>query len=207
MQDVYSVCPVMENERYRLRLVSQADCADLLKVYSDERAVPLFNSDNCHGDNFHYTTIERMRSAIEFWLFSYEKRYFVRWGIVDKRSCEVIGTIELFCRKAEDYFTDCGILRLDLRSDYEHEGDIWEILELIIPEAYALFDCSMIATKAVPAAKERIRALERLGFTRSDEKLIGHDGTEYMDYFVKLKEQRNRLAHGRAACYNEIVGR
>lgn len=187
MQDVYSVCPVMENERYRLRLVSQADCADLLKIHSDERAVPRFNSDNCHGDNFHYTTIERMRSAIEFWLFSYEKRYFVRWGIVDKRSCEAIGTIELFRREADDWFTDCGILRLDLRSDYEHEGDIWEILERIVPEAYALFDCSMIATKAVPAAKERICALERLGFTRSDEKLIGHDGTEYGDYFVRMK--------------------
>ena len=76
---------------------------------------------------------------------------------------------------------------MDLRSDYEHEGVIWEILDLIVPKAYALFDCSMIATKAVPAAKERICALSRLGFTRSDEKLIGHDGAEYGDYFVRMK--------------------
>lgn len=187
MQDVYECCPKFEGEHFVIRQISQEDCADLLKVYSDGKAVPLFNSDNCHGDDFHYVTMERMRSAIEFWLFSYEKRYFVRWGIVDKRSCEVIGTIELLRREADDFFTDCGLMRLDLRSDYEHEGDIWEILERIVPEAYALFDCGMIATKAVPAAKERICALERLGFTRSDEKLIGHDGAEYGDYFVRMK--------------------
>ena len=187
MQDVYECCPMLEGDRYLLRQISQDDCEDMLRVYSDEQSVPLFNSDNCNGDDFHYVTMKRMRSAIEFWLFSYEKRYFVRWSIVDKRSCEVIGTIELFCRKAEDYFTDCGIQRLDLRSDYEREGIIWEILELIVPKAYALFDCSMIATKAVSVAKERICALERMGFTRSDEKLIGHDGAEYGDYFVRMK--------------------
>ena len=149
--------------------------------------MPLFNSDNCHGDDFHYTSLERMRSAMDFWRYSYEHRCFVRWAIVDKACGEVIGTIELFRREADDFFTDCGLMRLDLRSDYEHEGDIWEILERIVPEAYALFDCGMIATKAVPAAKERICALERLGFTRSDEKLIGHDGAEYGDYFVRMK--------------------
>ena len=29
-----------------------------------------------------------------------------------------MGTIELFNRKAKDYFNNCGLLRLDLRSDY-----------------------------------------------------------------------------------------
>lgn len=187
MQDVYECCPEFEGERFVIRQISQDDCEDMLRIYSDEQSVPLFNSDNCHGDDFHYVTMERMRSAIAFWCYSYMHRYFVRWAVVDKTSGEVIGTIELFKREADDWFTDCGILRLDLRSDYEHEGVIWEILDLIVPKAYALFDCSMIVTKAVPAAKERICALSRLGFTRSDEKLIGHDGAEYGDYSVRMK--------------------
>ena len=188
MRDVYEACPAMEGERYLLRPVSQEDCEDMLRVYSDEQSVPLFNSDNCNGDDFHYVTMERMRGAIEFWFYSYMHRYFVRWAVVDKVRGEAIGTIELFRREADDFFTDCGLMRLDLRSDYEHEGIIWEILELIVPKAYALFDCSMIATKAVPAAKERICALERMGFTCRDEKLIGHDGAEYGDYFVRMKK-------------------
>ncbi|MBQ7887722.1 MAG: GNAT family N-acetyltransferase [Clostridia bacterium] len=188
MQDVYSVCPVMEGSRYLLRPVSQADCADLLKVYSDDRAVPLFNSDNCHGDDFHYTTMERMRSAMDFWCYSYEQRYFVRWTIVDKVGGGAVGTIELFNRQANDYFTDCGLLRLDLRSDYERATEIREILDLIVPQAYALFGCCMIATKAVPQAKERIRALKQLGFAAREERLVGHDGMQYGDYFAIMKE-------------------
>lgn len=187
MRDVYAVCPTMENERFFLRPVSQTDCEDLLKVYSDEKAVPIFNSDNCHGDDFHYTTMERMRSAIDFWLFSYEKRYFVRWAVVDKARGEVIGTIELFRRTADDWFADCVLLRLDLRSDYEAAQEIEQILRMILERAYGWFDCGMIATKAAPSARERILALERMGFAARDEKLIGHDGTEYGDYFARMK--------------------
>ena len=74
----YETCPVYENENYLLRLVEPSDAADLLMVYSDEKAVPCFNGDNCHGDNFHYTSMERMESAIRFWLLAYEQKAFVR---------------------------------------------------------------------------------------------------------------------------------
>ncbi|MDY3791269.1 MAG: hypothetical protein SOZ56_02185 [Oscillospiraceae bacterium] len=42
----------------------------------------------------------------------------------------------------------------------------------------------MIASKAIPAAKERIAALEWYGFSLTDEKLIGHGGQAYGNYFV-----------------------
>ena len=188
MLDVYSQCPTEENARYLLRMIRPEDCEDLLKVYSDEKAVPLFNGDNCHGDDFHYTTMERMREAIGFWQFSYEQRYFVRWSIMDKVRSEVIGTIELFHRVAEDYFTDCGLLRLDLRSDVETAEAIREILSLILEPAYDWFACSMIATKAIPQAEERVAALKQLGFEHVQQKLIGHDKAEYGDYFVRMKQ-------------------
>lgn len=191
MRDVYECCPAFEGERFLLRPTAREDCAELLKVYSDEKAVPLFNSDNCHGDDFHYTTMERMLSAIDFWLYSYEQRYFVRWTMTDKASGEAIGTIELFKRQADDWFTDCGILRLDLRSDYERTDEIREILDLIVPQAYELFDCAVIATKAVPQAKQRIFALEQMGFAARKEKLIGHDGTVYGDYFAISKTKKS----------------
>lgn len=55
MTDVYENCPVFENDSYILRMTSQEDKSDLLKVYSDKAAVSLFNSDNCGGDDFYYT--------------------------------------------------------------------------------------------------------------------------------------------------------
>ena len=93
----------------------------------------------------------------------------------------------MFHRDANDYFTNCGLLRLDLRSDYELSAEIIKILTLIIAPAFELFDCDKIATKANPEAVERIRALNDLGFNLSDEKLIGHDGTEYINYFILHK--------------------
>lgn len=187
MSDVYTVCPRFENERFLLRFPEQSDCADLLRVYADEKAVPFFNSDNCHGDDFHYTTPARMAQAIGFWLDSYARRDFVRWTIVVKQTGEAVGTIELFRRQSADAFHNCGILRLDLRSDYERMETIEDILSLIVPPAYALFSCDKIATKAVAPAAARICALENVGFIPTFEKLIGHDGTQYGAYFVRTR--------------------
>lgn len=184
MTDVYKNCPNFENEYYVLRMVQKEDKLDLLKVYSDEKSVPLFNSDNCGGDDFHYTTEKRMEEAIDYWLWEYSRNGFVRWSIISKLTKEVIGTIELFHRAADDYFTNCGLLRLDLRSDFEVSSEIHKILQLIIEPAYELFSCDKIATKAIKTATERIWALEKIGFKNSDKKLIGHDGTEYDSYFV-----------------------
>lgn len=133
---------------------------------------------------FYYTTENRMQQAIDYWLFEYNRQGFVRWTIISKETHEAIGTIELFHRDAADYFTDCGLLRLDIRSDYEMSDKIIKILSLIIAPAYRLFHCSKIATKAIPAATERIQALKNLGFELSAEKLVGHDGTKYDSYFV-----------------------
>lgn len=182
--DIYKSCPIIENTDYLFRRTSQEDCADLLKVYSDKEAVPFFNSDNCHGDDFCYTTAERMMQAIDFWEFSYKNGYFVRFSIIDKKTGTAVGTIEIFNRTADDHFTNCGLLRLDLVSGYEKQDRIAGILSPIIEPIFQWFGCDKIATKAIPAAKERIKALVSLGFALSQEKLIG-EYAEYDNYYVK----------------------
>lgn len=153
-------------------------------MYSDQKAVPLFNRDNCGGDDFYYTTEKKMEQVISYWLFEYTRHGFVRWAILEKKTNTVIGTIELFHRDDDDFFTNCGLLRLDIRSDCENSDAIISILQLIIPPAFPLFSCDKIATKAIPAAKERRKALHYLRFEPTEEKLIGHDGTKYDDYYV-----------------------
>ena len=158
--NIYQNCPIMENDKYVLRLISYCDLGDLLKVYSDIKSVPLFNSDNCHGDDFYYNTKERMEQALNFWKEAYINGWFVR------------------------FFTNCGLLRLDLRSDYEKSTEIESIMSIIARPSFDLFGCAIVATKAIPTATERIKALIKLGFTKSEEPLVGHDGTKYYDYYV-----------------------
>ena len=159
----------IEGENYLVRKLEVRDTSDLLSVYSDEKSVPLFNSDNCNGDDFHYTSLERMQHAVEFWLWSYTNKYFVRFSIIDKRIQKVIRTIELFHRDSKDYFNRCGLLRLDLKSDYD------------------LFDCDMVATKIPTFAGERKAAAAQNGFFATDKALVGgDDGKVYTNYYVRL---------------------
>lgn len=187
IKNVYKNCPEFENDRYLLRLVNICDADDLLKVYSDKKAIRFFNSDNCGGDDFYYSTKERMSEAIEYWLWEYSRKGFVRWSVIDKVANEAVGTIELFHRKSKDYFDKCGLLRLDLRSDYETEEAIISILKLIVKPTFSMFNCTMIATKAISSAKNRTTALQTMGFGLCDAVLVGHDGTQYKDYYVLKK--------------------
>ncbi len=188
MKDVYKECPSFENARYCLRFVDENDADDLLKVYSDKNALPFFNSDNCDGDNFYYPTKVKMLDAIKFWLSSYETRWFVRFTIIDKASSNAIGTIELFKRASEDAFNGDGVLRLDVGSAYEKESVLYDIISLIVPPAYELFECNEIITKVPDYAVERIQAVHRFGFTKSEDFLIGtHDGYAYNGYWKRQK--------------------
>lgn len=182
--NVYEYCPKISDDRFLLRLVSKQDCDDLMRVYSDPKAVLLFNSDNCNGDDFYYKTSERMMQAIQMWLWSYDHGWFVRWSIIDKRTDCAVGTIELFRRASDDSYDGAGVLRLDLRSDYENEADIRQILSLILPPSFAWFGCDRIITKIKPAGKARERIFREMGFVSAGEPLIGHDGTEYRDYWI-----------------------
>lgn len=115
--NVYESIPTMEKGEIRLRPVTAADEAALLRVYGDPLALPFFNSDNCHGDIFYYDTPEKMRRAMDFWRTSWEQGWFVRWAIALRS--EVIGTVEL-CRREEspdDPYSGMGILRVDVGSD------------------------------------------------------------------------------------------
>ncbi|WML33508.1 hypothetical protein [Clostridium sp. OS1-26] len=74
-----------------------------------------------------------------------------------------------------------------MRSDYETKANIIDILKSFIDKTYQLFECNMIATKALPIASERIMALKELDFSPTENKLIGHDGTEYLSYYFKKR--------------------
>ncbi len=186
--DIYERCPEFTSPRFHLRQVRMEDWEDLLKVYSDPAAVPIFNSDNCTGD-FYMTREEDMKACIDFWLREYGMRYYIRWSVVDRASGEAVGTIELFHRTAEDFYNHVGLLRLDLRPDFENPEAISELMSLLLPPAYGLFDCPVMATKIPACAQVRRDTLTRMGFQPCAEPLYGHDGTAYRDYYVARREE------------------
>ena len=185
MSNVYEVCPIFQHTGITLRQTTLDDAAELLKCYSDPKAVPLFNSDNCHGDDFHYSSLERMRQGIEMWERSYHRRQFVRWTVILNSSEESIGTIEMFHRLANDEFNHYGILRIDLQSRFEHQSVIDPILEIVNDQFYQLFDVKSILTKAIPIATERVASLKKNGHSPLGKKLMVYD-----DYFIRTTDYK-----------------
>lgn len=177
MKDIYDECPIYKENTIILRQTNMDDAESLLKCYSDEKAVSFFNSDNCNGDDFHYTTIEKMKQAIGFWDFSYKNKYFVRWTVVFEEN--IIGTVEMFHRGVDDEFNHYGILRIDLQSKYENKLLLDEILKVANKNFYKAFNVSSILTKAVPDAEERINSLIHNGFHPINRKIMTYD-----DYFI-----------------------
>jgi RimJ/RimL family protein N-acetyltransferase len=184
MKSVYEECPKFENERWLLRLVEKTDAEDLLKVYSDKNALPFFNSDNCDGDNFYYHNKELMDKAMDFWLYSYREKWFVRWAIIDKASGKAIGTIESFKRLSEDDFNESGVLRLDVGSAYEKAEALKDIMSLIVPPIFEMFDCKQVVTKVPIYAVERKAAAEAFGFEKTDSLLLAKDGVAFNGYWI-----------------------
>ncbi len=182
--NIYRECPLFENNDYEIRLFRDEDCHDYLKVYGDKNALPYFNSDNCDGDNFYYNTEEKMRSALEFWKTSYENGWFARMSIIDKIKQEVIGSVELCLRVSDDDFNNMGILRVDVRSDYESEEELYSIFSLITPHVEELLGCKGVITKGASYAVERIAAISKVGYEKSDKLLQGKNGVVYDGYWV-----------------------
>ena len=77
-----------------------------------------------------------------------------------------------------------GILRVDVRSDYETEDALYEIVSLTAPRMADLLGCAGVLTKAPLYAVERIKALQRAGFTISEHLLIGKTGYAYDGYWT-----------------------
>ncbi len=184
MKNIYEECPEFENERWLLRFVEKSDSEDLLKVYGDKNALPFFNSDNCDGDNFYYHTKEQMDKAIDFWLYSYREKWFVRWAIIDKTTGKAIGTIESFKRPSEDDFNESGVLRLDVGSCYEKVDALKDIMSLIVSHIFEMFDCNQVVTKIPIYAVERAAAAEAFGFEKTDSLLVAKDGVAFNGYWI-----------------------
>ena len=186
--NVYETCPVITTEHLTLRLVRREDAGGLLKVYSDKRARPFFNADNCTSD-FRYSTLEEMQQCVDFWLASYARQEFVRWVILDNRQ-RPIGTIEMFRASDGADGKGEGILRIDLMSRFEFTDVFQQLLYTILPAMHELFQCERILTKALPHMMQRRLGLVLLGFIPCKKPLIGHGGIELPHYWAR----RHKLA-------------
>ncbi len=174
LAEIYENQPTLENELIRLRPIAAGDAEALLACYGDANAVPFFNADNCNGDDFHYTTLARMREAMDFWAYSYRTRQFTRWAMEDQSLGAVVGTVEMFHNDGVDQGGPWGVLRIDVQSRFETRAFLYAVISLCLRHFYEGFEVDRIFVKAIPPATERRAALKAAGFAEAEDGLRGH---------------------------------
>lgn len=176
-------CPVYETERFILKKLKREDAEALFSCYSDQEAARYFNGDSC-GDDFYYTDMEKFKNCVEYWLSRYDAEDFVRWSVQDKEKQILIGTIEV-CPSLK-YAVDgkmMGILRIDLRSEYEKEEYLEELVGVLLQHIYADFQVASVLMKIQKDAVERRKLIKKFYFVPAKEEC----NISFSDYYVCYK--------------------
>ena len=183
MMNVFSVCPEYETGHFKIRKLKAEDADELFLCYSDPEAARFFNGDCC-GDDFYYTDKDKFRECVEYWLSRYEAQDFVRWSIQDKEKKFLIGTVEV-CPSLK-YAVDgkmMGILRIDLKSEYEKQAVLEELVDILMVHIYEDFQVASVIMKIQKDAKERQKLIKKYQFVSAKEECnIG-----FSDYYVSYR--------------------
>ena len=81
----------------------------------------------------------------------------------DKKTDKAIGTIEIFGGPLGGKRTEFGVLRIDVRHEYENEEPLAELLK-ISDSFFGDVNTEKFITKAIPEAAHRINALVKNGY-------------------------------------------
>lgn len=181
--DAFTVCPTYETEHFMIRKLEREDSEELFSCYSDWEAARFFNGDCC-GDDFYYTDKEKFRECVGYWLSRYEEQDFVRWSIQDKKTQGLVGTIEV-CPSLK-YAVDgkrMGILRIDLRSDYERQEVLKELLDALTEHVYEDFQVASLIMKIQKEAGERQKLIREYQFVDAKEEC----NISLEDYYIRYR--------------------
>lgn len=173
----FDECPIYESQFFSFQLIKESDAKSLLSCYLDPKSTPLFNSDHCNCDFVCHHEEEHLK-LIQFWLMEYNNRGYVRLGVTNKKSQDLIGTIEIYSNDERDEFI--GHLRLDLASKYEtalYLNDVFYMIDCYFKDDFKI---DAIVTKVIPEATTRLHTLIKKNLPLNDSAI-----TSYDNYHIK----------------------
>lgn len=167
--------------RFLLKHLTQDDAEEILFLRSDERVLEHIDIEKAVTleDAKHF--IEKISSGDDGWVF---------WGITEKNSTKVIGTICLWNIEAAESKADIGFV---LHPDYWGKGVMQEVVPAVINVGFQKMQLKCIIGEAMPKNIKSIKLMEKLGFRYKEE------SDEYSVYFLTaldwLKKQFERKSH------------
>ena len=157
-------CPTYETRNFLLRKLEKDDFEELFPCYSDPVAAKFFNGDNC-GISFFYDDKDKFKECVAYWLKAQEVHDFIRFTIINKANKKAVGTVEI-CPSSKYSYQErkVGILRLDIKSEFETKPVMDELFGILVSNLYKDFNVDYLITKAIPEALARLDVLKEENF-------------------------------------------
>lgn len=162
--------PVLETSRLRLREMTIADKAAVFRIFSDDEVTRYYDFET-------FTTEQQAAELILRQKSRFEMGEAIRWGITQRLSEEVIGTVGLVV----DVHNGLGGLGYDLARPYWRMGIMTEALNIVIRFAFRTVKVNRLQALVMPGNVASAALLEKLNFLE--------EGTLREYYFFKGRYQ------------------
>ncbi len=154
LYELFDEYPMLDLGDFILRKIDLSDQEDLHDIYSDERVMKY------QGEPVK-SNIEQINEFIEFIDSGFKRKYFIRWGVVDKSYNKVIGLISFH---HIDFNNNNGQIGYILNRLYWNKGIMSFVVSEIIRYLFRDLKLHKLELSIHPENIASIRIAEKIGF-------------------------------------------
>ena len=155
MEDVYSKLPILETDRLILRKISFEDLIDMHTYCSNEK-VARYCTWNKHE------SLADTEEFVRFILNKYELDQYALWGIEDKETGTLIGTIDFVHWQPKQQIAEIGYA---ISQAYWGRGIVTEAAKAVIAFGFEEMDLVRIQAKCLIENVGSARVMEKVGMS------------------------------------------
>lgn len=145
----------LATDRLFLRRLSEADAQEMFKNWANDDEVTRHLSWPTHK------SVEDSKQIIYLWLYNYYFLNFYQWGIVDKQSEKLIGTISAFNGDDDNETIEVGYV---IAKDKWNQGLMTEALTKVVDFLFKEVRLKRIVARNDIQNAANKRVLEKVGF-------------------------------------------
>lgn len=155
MKEIYAELPVLETERLLLRKVTFDDAEDLFDYGSNEEVTRFVTWDT-------YQTIDDALQFIEMIIGRYQNSEVAPWGIEEKATGKLIGTIDFVWWQPQHKKAEMGYA---LSRKYWNKGIMTEAAKAVVAFGFEQMDLVRIQARCLVDNTGSSRVMEKAGMT------------------------------------------
>ncbi|UTR14806.1 GNAT family N-acetyltransferase [Salipaludibacillus sp. LMS25] len=176
IKDIYADLPTLTTDRLKLRKITLEDTEDMFHYASDEEISRYVTWDT-------HPSLKETKAFIDHILIKYENNELAPWGIVLKKTNNLIGTIDFV-----NWSTTHRVAEIAYALSRQHWGDglMTEAAEAVVKFGFQSMDLIRIEAKCFDINRGSARVMEKVG--------MRYEGTMRQAMIVKGKP-RNLLLY------------